>query len=450
MRNDVPLKIAIVGTGISGLSAAWLLSRRHQVTVYEQADRIGGHSNTVSVPRKVGSIPVDTGFIVYNRDTYPNLVALFDHLGVATQASDMSFAVSLDNGRLEYSGSGLAGLFAQPANLVRPRFWSMLSDLVRFYRAASRDAAAGVAPDLTLGAYLDRGKYGRAFRGDHLLPMAGAIWSATPAEMEAFPASAFLRFHHNHGLLKLRDRPQWRTVSGGSRAYVERLTAAFADRIVRDNAVRAIRRSGDGVMITDSRGCTERFDHVVVATHADQALAMLADPVAAERDLLGAFRYSRNLAVLHTDAGFMPRRRAAWASWNYLGRSDGAADAVCITYWMNLLQGIGDDTPLFVTLNPPRPPRAGTLIQSEIYEHPLFDAAALAAQQRLWSLQGVRNTWFCGAYFGAGFHEDGLQAGLAVAEQLGGVPRPWSVAAPSGRIVVHDAMAGETVAEAVS
>ncbi|MDQ2083064.1 NAD(P)/FAD-dependent oxidoreductase [Xanthobacteraceae bacterium Astr-EGSB] len=449
MQSDKPLNIAIIGTGISGLSAAWLLSQRHAVTVYEQAERVGGHSNTVTVPDAAGAIPVDTGFIVYNEATYPNLVALFDHLGVATKPSDMSFAVSLDDGRLEYSGSGLAGLLAQPQNLLRPRFWSMLADIVRFYRLASRDAAAGTtAPDLSLRDYLDGGGFGHAFREDHLLPMAGAIWSSSPTRMEAFPAAAFLRFHHNHGLLKLRDRPQWRTVAGGSRAYVERLTAPFANRIRRDTAVCAIRRSHDGVHVTDSGGHTTRYDHVVVATHADQALALLSDPSIAETSLLGSIPYSRNLAVLHSDTDFMPRRRSAWASWNYLGHGDRTPDQVCVTYWMNLLQGI-DGRPLFVTLNPPRPPRAGTLIRSEVYEHPLFDAAALSAQARLWSLQGQRHTWFCGAYFGAGFHEDGLQAGLAVAEQLGGLSRPWMVAEPSGRINVS-ALLPNTVLETVA
>jgi predicted NAD/FAD-binding protein len=436
MANDKPLNIAIIGTGISGLSAAWLLGRRHTVTIYEQDERVGGHSNTVTVADPAGAIPVDTGFIVYNEATYPNLVALFDHLGVATKPSDMSFSVSLDNGRLEYSGSGLAGLLAQPRNLLRPRFWSMLSDLVRFYRLASRDAAAGHIPtDLCLRDYLDGGGFGCAFREDHLLPMGGAIWSSSPTRMEAFPAAAFLRFHHNHGLLKLRDRPQWRTVDGGSRTYVQKLTAPLADRIRRGCAVRGIRRSHDGVILTDAGGTAVHYDHAVVATHADQALGLLDDPSPAETSLLGAFRYSRNLAVLHSDTDFMPHRRAAWASWNYLGHGDRNPERVCVTYWMNLLQGIAGK-PLFVTLNPPRPPRAGTLIRSEVYEHPLFDADALAAQTRLWSLQGQRRTWFCGAYFGAGFHEDGLQAGLAVAEQLGRVSRPWTVAEPSGRIHV--------------
>jgi predicted NAD/FAD-binding protein len=435
MRQDVRLKVAIIGTGISGLSAAWLLSRRHDITVYERSDRIGGHSNTVLARVAGHSIAVDTGFIVYNRRTYPNLTALFEFLEVPTKASDMSFAVSLDGGALEYSGTGLSGLFAQPRNLLRRRFWSMLSDLVRFYRQASSDAGA-IDERISLGDYLAAGRYGAAFRDDHLLPMASAIWSARPADILSYPAAALVQFHCNHGLLQLRNHPDWETVVDGSRNYVRRLTRPFADRIKCDAAVAGVRRVANGVVVIDAAGGSEHYDHVVMATHADQALAMLADPSAAERDLLGAFRYSRNLAVLHSDTSFMPKRRAAWASWNYIGSRNGVGDVPCVTYWMNRLQTLATDVPLMVTLNPSRPPRAGTLLHSEVYHHPLFDVAAIAAQRRLWSLQGTRNTWFCGAYFGSGFHEDGLQAALAVAEELGGVRRPWTVKDESGRIVL--------------
>lgn len=433
MASAGRLKIAVVGTGISGLSAAWLLDQAHDVTVYERSDRVGGHSNTVTVSVGGDRIPVDTGFIVFNRATYPNLVALFEHLAVPTKLSDMSFAVSVRDGALEYSGCGLAGLFGQPSNALRPRFWSMLADLVRFYRTAPRELAS-LDEDMSLGDYLAARGYGAAFRDDHLVPMASAIWSAAPSEMLAFPIASFVRFYENHGLLQLAGHPDWETVVDGSRSYVERLTAAYQHRIRRERGVRSVRRLEDGVEVEDVAGTVERYDHVVFASHADETLAMLADPDERERELLGSFRYSKNLAVLHTDESFMPKRRAVWASWNYLGESGGQQPSVGVTYWMNRLQGIESERPLFVTLNPARPPRAGTILDSECYEHPIFDVRAMAAQRRLWSLQGSRNTWFCGAYFGSGFHEDGLQAGLAVAEDLGGLRRPWRVADESGRI----------------
>jgi uncharacterized protein len=449
MQSQNGLNIAVIGSGVSGLSAAWLLNQSNDVTLYEQANRIGGHSNTVSAVISRQSIPVDMGFIVYNQKTYPNLTALFDHLKVPTQESDMSFSVSLDQGRLEYSGAGFGGLFAQPVNLVRPRFWSMLSDLVRFYRQAPRDAARLADERISLGEYLAAERYRSAFRDDHLLLMAGAIWSASPAKMLDFPAAAFIRFHDNHGLLQLRDRPVWRTVSGGSRAYVERLSLPFVDRIRINSAVHSIQRGVPyGILVTDDNGHADIYDHVVLATNASQALGMLSDASPAERELLGAFRYSRNLAVLHSDESFMPRRRAAWASWNYVGCRDAANESVCVTYWMNRLQRIRSDRPLFVTLNPPQMPQARSILHTELYEHPVFDAKAMTAQRSLWSLQGNRNTWFCGAYFGAGFHEDGLQAGLAVAEQLGSVRRPWRVAEESGRITLGPAPAAAQIAEA--
>lgn len=430
-----PLDIAVIGSGISGLSAAWLLAQRHRVTLYEADGRLGGHSNTVEVPGPGGqALPVDTGFIVYNAPAYPNLRALFDHLAVPTQTSDMSFAVSLDDGALEYSGTGLNGLFAQRRHLVSPRFWSMLRDLVRFYRRAPHDAAACAL--MPLDDYLDRFGYGRAFRDDHLYPMAAAIWSTPAADIGRYPTEAFIRFCENHDLLSLGRRTEWRTVQGGSREYVRRLAAALGDAVRLDCAAVQVRRDAQGVAIdTVAGGPARRHDHVVIATHADQALRLLGDASATERGLLGAFGYTRNRAVLHADAALMPRRRAVWASWNYAGDRRGVQPP-CVTYWMNRLQGLPAQHPLFLTLNPRQEPRPELLLHTELYEHPLFDAAALRAQASLWSLQGQQRTWFCGAYFGAGFHEDGLQAGLAVAEALGGVRRPWTVPNPSGRIVV--------------
>lgn len=433
--NPERSKIAVIGTGISGMAAAWLLAARHDVTVYERAERVGGHSNTVEARTPDGPVPVDTGFIVYNEQTYPNLTALFGHLGVPSEASEMTLAVSLAGGDLEYAGNNLASLFAQKRNVFSPRFWSMLRDLRRFYRDAPADMRR-LGEQATLGDYLKLGGYGDAFRDDHLLPMAAAIWSAPCGAMLDYPAAAFIRFQENHGLLKLTGRPIWRTVRGGSRAYVERLTAPYADRIRLNQDIVAIRRHADGVDIQTAADGTERYDHVVLATHADQALGLLTDASAKERALLTPFRYSRNLAVLHCDEGLMPRRRTVWSSWNYIGGESSDGD-VTVSYWMNRLQNLDTKTQIFVTLNPVRPPHAGTIFHSEVYEHPILDTAAVAAQRKLWSLQGQNRTWFCGSYFGAGFHEDGLQSGLAVAEQLGGGRRPWRVANESGRIHIH-------------
>ncbi len=429
-------RIAVVGAGVSGLSAAWLLGKSHDVVLYERDQRLGGHSNTVMVPGASGPVPIDTGFIVYNEATYPNLVALFNHLGVETKASDMSFAVSRDGGRLEYSGNGLAGLFAQKRNMANPRFWSMLRDLVRFYRSAAADLAHLPASH-TLGDYLQRGRYGEAFRDDYLLPMAGAIWSAPCSTMLGYPASAFIRFFHNHGLLLLGDRPQWRTVEGGSIAYVRKLTDAFSGTIRLGADIASITRYDGCVSIVDRQRGTERFDAVVLATHADQALGLLGDASPDERALLGAFRYSRNEAVLHMDESVMPRRRSVWSSWNHVDRKAGD-EAASVTYWMNRLQSVETPRPMFVTLNPRMPIDGALVLRRDNYDHPIFDSAAMEAQKRLWMLQGRRGTWFCGAHFGSGFHEDGLQSGLAVAEALGEVKRPWRVAEQSSRIVLPE------------
>lgn len=436
-QSDARARVAVIGTGISGLSAAWLLNKTRDVTVYEADDRIGGHSNTVDAPGPDGPVAVDTGFIVYNPPNYPNLVALFAHLGVATRPSDMSFGASIDDGALEY---GSAGLFAQKRNLLRPRFWRMLRDIVRFYREApaflqaSRGGACG-ADAITLGRFIDDRAYSDDFVQDHLLPMGAAIWSTPAADMRNYPAVAFLNFCKNHRLLELRGRPEWRTVTGGSREYVRRLTAPFADRIRLGAPVRELRRDGRGVTVATAEAGVERYDHVVIAAHADQALAMLADADAGERATLGSFRYTTNTAVLHRDESLMPRRRGAWSSWNYMsGRDAEGSTKVAVTYWMNRLQTLDPGNPLFVTLNPYRQPQPGKTIQRFTYQHPAFDQRALQAQRELGSIQGMRRTWFCGSYCGYGFHEDGLQAGLAVAERIGGVPRPWLVSGESDRI----------------
>jgi hypothetical protein len=432
-------KIAVVGAGISGMSAAWLLSQAHHVTLYEAASRLGGHSHTVEAPSPRGPIPVDTGFIVYNPVNYPNLVALFDHLGVPTKPSNMGFAVSLDAGRIEYGGDNLATLFSRWRNLVSPRFWSMLFDLLRFYREAPAHADRLEADLTTLGEFLDSRGYGAAFQQDHILPQAAAIWSTSARDIRDYPAAAFIRFCENHGLLKVTDRPVWRTVDGGSQAYVARLTAAYAERVRLGAPVTSVRRVPDGVVVRDGRGGVETFDQAVIATHANDSLGLLETPLPAEAAALGCFGYSRNLAVLHSDESLMPRRRGLWSAWNYMGATTPGGDRrLCVTYWMNRLQGLPADTPLFVTLNPHQPPDPGKVIGSEIYEHPRFNAAAIRAQKMLWSLQGEGGVWWCGAYFGSGFHEDGLQSGLAVAEAIGCVRRPWSVEGESDRIYLTD------------
>ena len=438
MEHD-RLNIAVIGTGISGMAAAWLLSQRHDVTVYEKDDRVGGHSNTVRMSAPGGDLAVDTGFIVFNDRNYPNLVRLFNHLGVASQPSDMSFSASLDGGRFEYSGAGLTGLLAQPRNALRPRMWRLVRDVLRFYREASVDAANPAMEAMVLGDYLSLKGYSRSFVDDHLLPMGAAIWSTPVGRMLDYPFLAFTRFSANHGLLQVNDRPQWRTVLGGSAAYVERLTAPYAHRILTNAAVTRVRREADAVWVEDRQNGVRRFDHVVLATHGDQALDLLADADKAEQRLLGAFRYERNLAILHSDPRLMPRSRRAWASWNFMDQGGDADRQVAVTYWMNRLQMLPQHPPLFVSLNPQVKPAEDTIHRSFLYEHPVFDLAAIRAQQMLWNLQGLRRTWYCGAYFGHGFHEDGLQAGLAVAEQLGGVTRPWDVADPNGRIHVYPA-----------
>ncbi len=443
-RPNPRLTIAVIGAGISGLSAAWLLSKHHDVTLYEADDRLGGHANTVQIE----GVAVDTGFIVYNEPNYPNLVALFEHLNVPTIDSDMSFGVSLDDGALEYSSNNL---LAQKRNAVNPRFLKMLLDVTRFYRNGARDVAALEKGGLCrLDDYLRQQGFGQAFAEDHLLPQAAAIWSASMRDIRAFPAAALLRFFDNHGLmLPIDKRPIWRTVVGGSRAYVSRLADAFLGEILTSRPVRQIVRGPDHVAVEDMTGQTRRFDQVVIGAHADQALRMLADPTADEAALLGAFRYSRNRAVLHRDKALMPKRAAAWASWNHVGRRAGGGEGG-VTYWMNRLQPLGGADPFFLSLNPQASPRAEATLHDQVYEHPLFDGPAMLAQRQLWSLQGRDRVWFCGAYFGSGFHEDGLQAGLAVAEQLGGGRRPWSTPNPSGRIFAEASPSAAEVLDRVA
>lgn len=428
------LNIAVIGTGIAGMSAAWLLDQAHQITVFEKNDRIGGHSNTVDAPTASAVTPVDTGFIVYNERNYPNLTALFNHLNVPTKDTEMSFGASLDRGGFEYSGTNLNGVLGQRLNILRPRFWRMIRDIFLFYRVAPQLLDDPAFDDISLGAYLAQANFSESFIDDHLLPMGAAIWSTTAAEMKAYPAKAFIRFFESHGLLTLSERPQWRTVDGGSREYVRRLTAPYQDRIIFGGA-RSVRRTANEALVEDGAGNVTAFDHVVLATHADEAVALLADSDNRERGLLEKWRYTPNRAVLHRDASLMPKRRRVWSSWNFIGDPDeGGENRLCVTYWMNHLQSLETNDPLFLTLNPIREPATGSIIREFDYAHPFFDVEALATQPDLWSLQGHRRTWYCGSYFGSGFHEDALQSGLAVGEQLGGVLRPWNVPNMNDRI----------------
>ncbi|MGH1460948.1 MAG: NAD(P)/FAD-dependent oxidoreductase [Neptuniibacter sp.] len=430
-------RVAIIGSGITGLSCAWLLNKAHDVTLFEKDDRLGGHSNTVTFELDQTVVDVDTGFIVFNPVNYPNLVKLFEHLNVEHCETDMSLAVSINQGQLEYSGTGLNGLLAQRSNLLKPSFWNMISDLLRFYRESDQLLVETELDSLTLGELLSKQGYGKQFIYNHLLPMGAAIWSTPVDQMLHYPAGSFLRFCKNHGLVQLSDRPQWRTVVGGSKNYVEKLAAELQENIQLNSRIHKIIREPHQVIIEDHHGNRQYFDDVILACHSDQALSLLDEPTGEEQELLGHFPYQRNIAYLHTDKRLMPKRKAAWSSWNYL--SEGNRDQsqqVSVTYWMNKLQPLNTETPLFVSLNPIREPEPGTLIKSFFYDHPTFGKSSFEAQQRLWQLQGKKRTWFCGAYFGYGFHEDGLQAGLAVAEQLGGVPRPWLLQEKNNRIFV--------------
>lgn len=444
-----PLNIAVVGSGISGLSAAWLLAKRHRVTLFEQEPRLGGHTNTIAVDTADGIVPVDAGFIVYNERNYPNLTALFDYLGLRTNPTHMTFAVSANGGAFEYSGSGLFGLFGQPSNIRRPRQWRLVVDLLRFFRTAGKRLA--VYPQgISLGRFLSQEGYSDVFIEDHILPMGAAIWSSPMTAMLDFPAATFVNFYANHGMLQATGRPGWKTVSGGSARYIESMMADSDIEAAMGAAVRRVGRTETRVHVEDEHGVVRLFDHVVFATHADQALRILVDASDQEKALLATFRYERNRAVLHRDRRFMPRRQRLWQSWNYLKQGQGVESELCVTYWMNSLQDLPTSTNLFVTLNPPweiHPKAIDAVID---YDHPVLTSESIAAQPLLWSLQGQRRTWFCGSYFGYGFHEDGLQSGLAVAEQLGGIRRPWSVAGESNRIhVSHDArQTGEVPLEA--
>jgi predicted NAD/FAD-binding protein len=430
------MRVAIIGTGIAGNAAAWALSKRYPVTVYDRDIRPGGHSHTVTIDYDGKPLAVDIGFIVYNELNYPDLTALFAHLGVETTESCMSFAVTADAGRFEWKGGGntwrdtAKGLFAQPKNLLSPSYLWMLRDILTFNARSIEDYAAGRLAGLTLGEYFAVRKFAPRLLTDYLAPMGAAIWSAPSDQMLDFPAENFVAFFSNHRLLQY-DRPVWRSVKGGSRCYVEKLTAAFRDRLRLGCAVTSIERTSHGVVVNDSHGGKDSYDHVVIAAHSDQALAMLSDASDRERAVLGDISYAPNAVYLHRDTRLMPKRRRAWASWNFLRwqRQGTTVNDVAVTYWMNRLQGIDDDKPLFVSLNPPFEPDPALTFGRYMCDHPQYSAAAFAAQKRLGEIQGKRHTWFCGAWTGYGFHEDGLRSGLAVAEALGATV-PWRAPPP--------------------
>ncbi len=406
-------RVAVIGSGIAGLASAWWLSKRHTVTLFEREDYLGGHTHTHSVVIEGRQFDVDTGFIVFNRLNYPLLDALFDELGVASQPTTMSFSVHDAGTGLEYGATSLNTLFCQRRNLVSPQFWGMLADLRRFYRDAPR-LLDGDDEGPSLGEYLREGGYGELFVRNHLLPMASALWSSPSTRVREFPARYLVRFMANHHMLQLSGRPTWRVVSGGSARYVQALQARWHVQAHTACPVHAVHRDHGGVQIDSARG-REQFDHVVLACHSDQALALLADADSREHGILGAIGYQPNEAVLHTDASVLPRDRKAWAAWNAHVPAD-PGDACTVSYCIHLLQGLDSPNPLIVTLNRSEAIDPAHVLKRMHYSHPVHDHAAVRAQARRSEIQGRRNTWFAGAYWGWGFHEDGIRSARALVD----------------------------------
>jgi predicted NAD/FAD-binding protein len=432
------VRIAVVGSGISALASAWLLSQSHRVDVFEEDDRLGGHTCTVDVHVDGVDMAVDTGFMVFNDRTYPNLIGLFDHLGVESQRSTMSFSVRCGEDGLEWSSRRLVGVFAQPGNAFRAEMWALMYDAIRLSRDAEGLLADPALADLTLGELLIREGYSDSFTHLYLVPMVAAIWSAPPGEMLEFPAETFLRFADNHGLLHITGKPRWRTVVGGARRYAQKLAAGISGDVCAGLGVTRVSRRGDGVDVELVSGETRGFDAIVLGCHADQALALLADPSDAEQDILGAFSYQPNQAYLHLDGSFLPRAPLARASWNY--HMDDCGDlgsTLSVTYDLTRLQGLQAKTPVLLSLNPLRLPDPERTIRVLEFSHPVFDYASISAQSRVQEIQGVRRTWFCGAWRRYGFHEDGLLSAVWVARDFG-VQAPWNVPPLPEEVGVHE------------
>lgn len=428
-------KVAIIGSGIAGLSSAWFLNNVCDVTIFESEAQIGGHSHSVNVGSAQNPLWVDMGFIVFNIPCYPNLVALFDKIGAPHQLSDMSFGVSARNGEFEYSSLGLKGLFSQISNIFRPRMYQMIFDILRFNKNAPQDIEARNNPNLCLGQYLLDNKYSNVFINDHLLPQAAAIWSCSSDEIMNYPFGAFIGFFENHGLLQIKDRILWRSVIGGAQAYVNKLMANFKGTIHTNCPIRRIKREDSMVTLYDADNKSHEFDEVIFATHADTTRKILGDEASEiEKSILDDFTYTKNLVVLHQDENLMPKRRNAWASWNYLSHEKNSKNQLCVSYYMNLLQCLKTDADYFVTLNPICEIDPKKTIKSISFEHPYFDAKALEAQKKLPEIQGIKNTYYCGSYFGYGFHEDALQSGLLIAELVSGIKRPWDFDFAKSRI----------------
>ena len=419
------MRIAVIGSGVAGLGAAWALSRQHEVILFEASARPGGHTNTVIVDAPDGPVGIDTGFIVHNPVNYPNLIRMLECLDVRTQPSRMSFALSAGQGALEFSGGGrLLGLFAQLRLLFSPAHWRMLRDILRFFRHTKGLLTTNQLPDSTLGEFLDAHGYSSEFQRRFLCPLAGAIWSMPASETRPFPFPAFARFFDPPRLLNVFRRPKWRTISGGSQRYVAAMLTDFAGELRLETTVTSIRRLDEGVEVT-SEHSTEHFDAVVCAVHGDIAARLLADADEAEAAVLGQIRYAENRAVLHTDRKLMPRRKLTWSSWNVLQSADRLDDqAVCLSYWMNCLQALDTEEEYFVTLNPIREPDPKRVLYETVYTHPQYSPETMQAQARLPEIQGRRGIWWCGAWTGYGFHEDGFTSGLNAARALGAAP-PW-------------------------